>query len=99
MARSLATATVMPRGSKEACATQEATMAPLAPCVAAVTTYSPLASLARALDTLGGIAAFFRAMDSFCVRSCARSVPASSYSWAAPVMVMWARLCMSMCCC
>ena len=78
MARSLATATVRPRGSKLAWATQLASMAPLALLLAAVMTYSPPDTRARDLATSGAMLAFIFAMDSFLVRTCARRVPASS---------------------
>lgn len=78
MARSLATATVRPRGSKLAWATQLASMAPLALLLAAVMTYRPPATRARDLATSAGMDAFILAMDSFFVRLCARRVPASS---------------------
>ena len=79
MARSFATAMLRPRGSNEACATQDAIIAPLALLLAAVTTYKPEDSRARAFATSGDMLRFF-CMDSFCVRACAISVPASSNS-------------------
>ena len=85
MARSLATAMVMPSGSNDAWLTQDATMAPLAPPCAsawpAVTIYRPPDTRARALATSDDIALFFLAITSFCVSACARSVPASSNCW------------------
>ena len=68
MARSLATATVKPRGSKLACATQLASIAPLAVLLAAVMTYKPQATRAKDLATSAGMDAFILAMDSFFVR-------------------------------
>lgn len=53
MARSLATATVSPRGSNDACVTHEATMADRAGPDAAVTTYRPPETRARAWGCKG----------------------------------------------
>ncbi len=78
IARSLATATVRPRGSKLACATQLASIAPLALLLAAVMTYSPPDTRANDLATSGAMDAFILAMLSFFVRICASLVPASS---------------------
>ena len=78
MARSFATATVSPRGSKLAWATHEAIMADLASPWAAVTTYRPPDTRASALATSGGMAALSLAMVSFWVRAWARSVPVYS---------------------
>ena len=74
MARSLATAIVRPSGSKDACATQDAIMAPLAPPRSAVTTYRPPLTRASAL-------AMSPLMDSFdlAILSCARGQDRMSF--------------------
>ena len=83
IARSLATATVSPRGSKLAWATQLASIAPLALLLAAVMTYNPPETRAKDLATSGAMEAFILAIDSFLVRTCASLVPASSIPYTA----------------
>mmetsp|Transcript_38095 Transcript_38095/g.64045 ORF Transcript_38095/g.64045 Transcript_38095/m.64045 type:complete len:204 (+) Transcript_38095:708-1319(+) len=80
IARSLATATVNPRGSNDACETQLAIMADLAVPLQADTTYSPPDSLPSAFAISGGIASFSFTIFSFVVSAWPKSVPDSSYS-------------------
>mmetsp|Transcript_6107 Transcript_6107/g.26930 ORF Transcript_6107/g.26930 Transcript_6107/m.26930 type:complete len:249 (-) Transcript_6107:1233-1979(-) len=81
IARSLAMATVKPRGSKDACAIHEAIIADLAVPCAAVTTYSPPETRPSAFATSGDMAFFIALSVSFLVSTCPRSVPDSSKSW------------------